>query len=141
MSTNRRRGHDFERRVAKLFRRWFPEAKRGYQYRGSDKDCDIVGTPYFIECKYAKKRFNYSLLTIWNKMWERIVRQHIPGPLVLVIRRLAYRPIMVSMSRMGANLLDISTENDGSGIVSCTWDIFSKAMDEKHGVRDERPSD
>lgn len=138
---NRRRGHDFERYVARLFRRWFPEARRGLQYQDGNNYCDVVSTPYYIECKYARKRFKYSLLSTWIKVREDEKRRHIPSPLILVIRRLAYKPIMVSMSCMGADLLGIQIKDSGSGITSCTWEVFVEAMDKKHGIRDEPDSD
>lgn len=140
MSSNRRRGHNFERHVAKLFRRWFSEAKRGYQYRGSDKDCDVVGTPFYIEVKYAKRRFNYSLYSTWVKALRRRNQQRISGT-ILIIRRLAYKPITVSMSFSVADSLEIPSKDNGSGLGFCTWDVFSGAMDKKYRVRDESASD
>ena len=134
MSTNRRRGHNFERHIAKLFGRWFPDAKRGYQYRGSDKDCDVVGTPYYIECKYAKKRFKHSLYSIWCRAWRRLGSQSEP---ILIVSRLAYKPIRVYMNPMVVDSLGLSPERTISGpdVVSCTWDVFAEAMDKRYGVR------
>lgn len=54
--SQRRKGHNFEREVARIMRRWFPEAKRGYQTRGGGKEqADVINTPYHIECKVGKK--------------------------------------------------------------------------------------
>lgn len=140
---NRRKGHRFERHVAKLFRRWFPDAKRGYQYRGSDKDCDVVGTPFYVECKYAKQRFQHSLYFTWVEAWKKrnqlLPPVHLHAGLILIVRRLAYKPIMVGMSFTAAGLLGIPSKDDirESGRTSCTWDIFSKAMDKKYKVYDQ----
>lgn len=51
--SNRRRGHDFERWVARKLRPIFPRAERGFQTRGgTTEETDIKGVPAFdIECK------------------------------------------------------------------------------------------
>lgn len=49
---NRRKGHDFERDVAKRHRDCgFVGAKRGLQTREGGEAPDVDGTPYWIECK------------------------------------------------------------------------------------------
>lgn len=54
--SQRVKGHSFERKIAQLMRRWFPDAKRGYQTRGGGKEqADVINTPYHIECKVGKK--------------------------------------------------------------------------------------
>lgn len=54
--SERRKGHDFERKVAKDMRTIFPEANRGFQTRGGGKEePDIVNTPFHIECKTGKR--------------------------------------------------------------------------------------
>lgn len=54
-ASQRRKGHNYEREVARRFREIFPEAKRGYQTRGgSAEQCDIEGVPFRLECKHHK---------------------------------------------------------------------------------------
>lgn len=55
-AARRRKGHDFERKIANLFRVVYPEAARGIQTRGGSKDApDVDGTPWYIECKKGKR--------------------------------------------------------------------------------------
>lgn len=57
------KGHSFERRVANDLKRFFPDAKRGFQTRGGGKEqADIIGTPFHIECKHHKKVNLYAAL-------------------------------------------------------------------------------
>lgn len=51
----RRKGHDFERKVARLFREaGYPNAVRGQQTRRGPTPPDVDGTPFWIECKKGK---------------------------------------------------------------------------------------
>lgn len=51
----RRKGHNFERYVARRLREVWPEAKRGLtQSRGATTP-DVDGTPWWIECKTGKR--------------------------------------------------------------------------------------
>jgi hypothetical protein len=56
----RRIGQVFEREAAKLLQVCFPDAERGYQYRGGDEQPDVDGTPFWVE---AKRRANKSELS------------------------------------------------------------------------------
>lgn len=51
---SRRKGHDFEREVVKLFRPYFPYARRGQQGMGAIEP-DVTGTDYWVECKCSIK--------------------------------------------------------------------------------------
>lgn len=51
----RLKGHNFEREMAKVFRDFFPGARRGLQYRDGADAPDVEGTPYHIECKVGKR--------------------------------------------------------------------------------------
>jgi len=54
--SQRTKGHDFERKVARILRSIWPDAKRGFQTRGGTAEApDIEGTPYWIECKKGKR--------------------------------------------------------------------------------------
>lgn len=49
------KGHGYERKIAILFRKFFPDAKRGFQSRGgTSEEPDVDGTPWYIECKRQK---------------------------------------------------------------------------------------
>ena len=49
------KGYTWERRVAQILREFWPEARRGYQSRGGQEQCDVIGTPMHVECKAVKK--------------------------------------------------------------------------------------
>lgn len=55
---SRRKGKRGEREVATLLREalpWFANAvRRGWQSRAGDDECDVEGTPWWIECKRGK---------------------------------------------------------------------------------------
>lgn len=52
---SRTKGHAWERYVARFLRPLWPEAKRGWQQRDGAEQCDVEGTPYWIECKRMKR--------------------------------------------------------------------------------------
>jgi len=53
---SRRKGHDYEREVAKLYRQHgFIDAKRGYQNRSGADEPDVKGLPFWVECKHYGK--------------------------------------------------------------------------------------
>jgi hypothetical protein len=55
-ASQRRKGHDFERKIARDLRELFPDAKRGFQTRGgTSEEADVEIPYYFIECKHHKK--------------------------------------------------------------------------------------
>lgn len=55
-AASRTKGHNFERHIAKLFREFYPEARRGYQSRGGGAEqADVEGTPFHVECKVGKQ--------------------------------------------------------------------------------------
>ena len=53
---SRRKGHDYERDVAALWKQaGWPDARRGYQARDGADAPDVAGcAPYWIECKRGK---------------------------------------------------------------------------------------
>ena len=59
-TASRRKGHGFERFVARALQVCFPDSEisRGLQYRDPTM-CDVEGTPFRIECK-AQKKFSYE---------------------------------------------------------------------------------
>jgi len=52
----RTKGHGYEREVARMFRRWFPEARRQQEYHESDcLGVDLQGTDCLsVQCKRFK---------------------------------------------------------------------------------------
>lgn len=53
----RRKGHDWEREVARLFREAMPgaEVRRGLQYRDGSECPDVTAPGWHIECKRGRK--------------------------------------------------------------------------------------
>lgn len=55
-ASQRNKGHNFERRIAKELRDIWPNSKRGYQSRNNmDLVPDVENPIFFIECKAHKK--------------------------------------------------------------------------------------
>lgn len=52
---SRSKGHAFERLIARKLRAKWPKARRGLQYQHGEHCPDVVGTPFYIECKRHKK--------------------------------------------------------------------------------------
>lgn len=54
--SQRTKGHNEERAVARDLREIYPDAKRGYQTRGGTAEApDVDGTPWFWECKVGQR--------------------------------------------------------------------------------------
>lgn len=58
---SRRKGHDFERKVAKDLREiGYEDARRGLQSQGGDDmPPDVIAPPFAIQCKNHAKKVNY----------------------------------------------------------------------------------
>ena len=55
-ASQRNKGHNFERRIAKELRDIWPDSRRGYQSRNNmDLVPDVENPIFFIECKAHKK--------------------------------------------------------------------------------------
>lgn len=124
--TNRRKGHQFERDVAKLFRRWFPEARRGLQYRDGRECCDVEGTPYWIECKRRKKIGWRALESIFKKIES-------DGRPVILISKCDHQPIIINLSKEADEILFPNATVRCNGQQVSRF-LFEKRMDRKHGV-------
>ncbi|MFX0194852.1 MAG: hypothetical protein ACFFCW_01925 [Candidatus Hodarchaeota archaeon] len=48
---NRKIGKVGELDALRFWRRWWPDAKRGFQQRGGDEMSDIINTPFWVEVK------------------------------------------------------------------------------------------
>jgi hypothetical protein len=57
MIATRQKGANYERYVAHRLAEVWPDAKRGYQFRGGDEQPDVTGTPYHIEAKHRQRVF------------------------------------------------------------------------------------
>jgi len=60
MINSRTKGIAFERKIARDLRPFFPEAKRGLQYQAGVHCPDVVGTPFYIECKRGKTKLSVT---------------------------------------------------------------------------------
>jgi hypothetical protein len=127
----RTKGHNFERLVAKMFRRWWPEARRGYQYRDGAEAPDVVGTPFWVECKNHKKILP-SEIDHWLDF--ETVR------LIIVYKQ--YKNINVAMRAMAlAGLESVAHYTDRDKVTIdkyhnaiIPWAYFSDLLDYAYGV-------
>lgn len=92
-AARRKKGHDFERAIAKQLRTIFPESKRGLQNRNNvDLNADVDVPHYFIECKaMVKCNFRAAL----RQAVERRKPEDTRVP--LAICKDDYKPITVTM--------------------------------------------
>lgn len=49
--SRKQKGAGFEKKVARFFSRWFPDAERD----GRSRHIDVRGTPWWVECKRTEK--------------------------------------------------------------------------------------
>ncbi len=75
---SRRKGHNFEREIARELREIFPKARRGLQYQDGQQCADVEGTPFHIECKRGVKPNPRAAL-------EQALNDAQPGRVPLVI--------------------------------------------------------
>jgi len=128
--SNRRRGKDFELEVVHAFKRWFPDACRGLQYQGKHGmyPPDVMGTPFYIECKRRKRKM--ECLDKWFKRAVELRDRHHPEyDHVLLVYRLDYGKLMVVAKWSTALSLNI-VPIDGCCVYE--WKVFAEAMDEKY---------
>lgn len=94
-----RKGHNFTAWVARSIRHIWPDAKRAIQDRGavSDGVPDIIGTPYWIECKRYKKLSENAIQKFADKAkaeWKKVGQSDYPGGWLLIYK-LDYEPVFV----------------------------------------------
>jgi len=65
MTKQRAKGVTFERYIANQLKPMFPRAMRGLQFRSGEENCDVIGTPWWIECKC------YHTKNVYPKKWGR----------------------------------------------------------------------
>lgn len=79
-----RKGKNFERLIARYLRYAFPDARRGFQFRGITEQYDIENTGIFaIECKHHKRVSISKEFTKFKKICAQKHQDKIP---VLVSR-------------------------------------------------------
>ena len=86
---SRTKGVSFERWTATELRQLWPEAKRGWQAREGTEQCDVEGTPYWVECK-RMKRVNVQAAVLQ-------AAADTDGRPILVVHRDDHKPAMVTM--------------------------------------------
>ena len=88
---SRRKGAEFERKIAGLLRDYGYEGRRGQQYCGANGDADIVGLPgIHIEAKAVEKLNIYDAM---NQSKKDARKDEIP----VVIHKKNKRKILVTM--------------------------------------------
>ena len=89
---SRRKGAEFERKLAGLLREYgYSDSRRGQQYSGINGDADVVGLPHIhIEAKAVEK------LNIYDAM-DQSKRDARPLELPVVIHKKNHRNILVTM--------------------------------------------
>jgi Holliday junction resolvase len=130
---SRTKGHSFEREIARKFRRWFPNARRGLQYQDGEHCPDVQGTPFYIECKRYKAKLPYSLITLKDKAFKKMIEWRdvcgLEGA-TLIAYKLDREPIMVFMSQFVA--LDLGLDDPNP-----TWDDFAAALDDIYPIKQQ----
>lgn len=98
-SHSRTKGHDFERLVARALRVKWPDAKRGLQDREGEHCPDVLGTPYYIECKRYKtivgKIADKWLAHAKEKRDLFVTGSSFCMPVVLITKKDRYQPSVV----------------------------------------------
>lgn len=90
MTNSRRKGHSFERKMAIAFRELWPKARRGLQYQDGAECPDVLGTPYWVECKIGKR----TNIKAAMKQAEEASKDSLP---ILVVTKDDREPILVTM--------------------------------------------
>lgn len=89
MVNSRTKGHNNERRLANLYKRCFPDAKRNYQSRGQDSDgADLQGVPFWVEAKHYCKLRHGDLYSWVERLPSSLAALHVKcdreAPLVVL---------------------------------------------------------
>lgn len=120
--SRRLKGLSFERDIARRLRGWFPDAKRGLQSQYGSCCPDIVGTPYYIECKHnSGKRLREgppsTLIERQRLRFTKWKEEHPECREIILVWKLDHRPVWVGR----VNNLGIVTHR--------TWEDFEKELD------------
>ena len=91
-ASQRRKGHDFERKVAIAFRdAGYPEARRGLQYRDGYEVPDVIVDGFRIECKARKEHLNH------HRVLAEVDQKANDGEMPLAIVKLTRQPATVTL--------------------------------------------
>jgi len=152
MSSSRQIGVTFEREIAKRFRRWFPDARRGLQYQAGEHCPDIVETPFYVECKkgndrYIKHNQKYynphktaPLAWLYGIISDRADEWDGNGECVVIVWRLkgAKHEIMVTLAhndwwklRGDTSILELQ-----DALSTITWTEFAEVLDKRYRVKE-----
>lgn len=71
MTNSRAKGVNGELEAVHLFKRWFPDARRGArQSGGGSEGADVIGVPFWVEVK----RHNDVTALVWAEAWKQANR-------------------------------------------------------------------
>ena len=95
---SKQKGNRWERECAKFLQRWWPEARRQTydQSRKGNEQPDVMGTPFWVECK-AYKKVTQGLVTKWIEKMKSDNTQDLP--MILFIRDTAKRETTICLIR------------------------------------------
>ena len=141
----------FEREIARKFRRWFPDARRGMQFQDGDYAPDVVGKdlPFYVECKtgqkYLKaegKSFNpdnddkiRELLDIYQRkahLWH--TENGGPDLPPIIIYKRPRRIIRVVLYGSIYNTLTKSHVMCNEGMADINWGSLEQCLDDDYGT-------
>lgn len=131
---SRRRGHQFERDMARRLKTVFPNARRGWQFRGGVEAPDIIGTPFWVECKRYKS-FTAGMLKKW---FLRTVDDATRGgsnlPVVLIAKEDRKQPT-VTMDQVLARRLNVRFDEPDDSVtfflITVELDVFMSCLKRK----------
>lgn len=92
MINSRRKGADFERKLAEIFRKYgYTDSRRGQQYCGANGDADVVGLPHIhVEAKAVEKLNLYDAMSQSKRDAKR-------GEVPVVVHKKNRKNILVTM--------------------------------------------
>jgi len=142
MTDNRRKGKDGENEAARLWRRWFPNARRsfGQARRGYEQPDILHCKPFYIEVKRcATEPTKNKLKKWWNKLiedwvkFEKLNGDHDTWEPVLVWRVDCGR-WQIGMYGTLANQLSSLADVEDDVWYTTTWESFARSMDEIYPI-------
>lgn len=87
------KGHAFERQIAIDLRSFYPEARRGLQARDGAECPDVIGVPFWVECK-AHRRVNIQKAMNEARADAEQAKSDLP---VLVVSKDDRKPTLVTL--------------------------------------------